>query len=88
MPLLNAKVNFEYTKREIHVFCDASIEALGFCIYVRYLNDKAVHCALLCAGSRLAPRAATSIPRLELCSAVEASTAAAEVCRELDMSPG
>ena len=70
-------------KRELHTFTDASVDALGYVIYTRYSNGKEIQCSFVCAGSRVAPRAASSIPRLELCAAVEGSLASVEASREL-----
>jgi Pao retrotransposon peptidase len=52
-------------------FCDSSSLAYGACIYIHCLNDDNTRTTtLLCAKSRVAPLKATTIPRLELCSAV------------------
>lgn len=75
-------------KQELHVFADASMDAIGYVIYVRSINKKGeIHVSFVTGGSKLAPKATTSIPRLELCAAVEASNAATEVRGQLRMSP-
>ena len=73
-------------KRELHVFSDASLDGLGYCIYLRSFGQGKTHIAMVCAGSKLTPRAATSMPRLELCGALEASSAALRVKQELQVS--
>ena len=73
------------TKQEMHVFSDASFDGLGYAIYVRTFGNGKVHSSLAFAGSKVAPRAATSIPRLELNAALEASVAALKVKEELRM---
>lgn len=47
---------------------------------MRTVNDE--HDSFVCADSRVAPRGASFIPRLELCAAVEISCAAPEVKKE------
>ena len=68
---------------ELHIFADASSEAIGYSIYIKTFGSNGSNVSFVCAGSKVAPRLGTSIPRLELCAAVEASKAAAEVRREL-----
>ena len=75
------------TNIHLHVFADASSVAIGFVIYATS-NDLAgnKHTSFILAGSKVAPRAATTIPRLELCAALEASIAVNNVIRELHVS--
>jgi len=52
-------------------FCDASQHAYGACLYVQAVDrNGTLTSRLLCSKSRVAPIKSTSIPRLELCSAV------------------
>ncbi|KAF0745786.1 Uncharacterized protein FWK35_00034883, partial [Aphis craccivora] len=52
---------------ELHGFCDASGEAYGACVYVRYLNQYGQwKASLLCSKTRVAPLRSVTIPRLEL----------------------
>ena len=75
-------------RQELHVFADASFAAIGYAIYIRSINQrKEVSVALVSGGSKLAPKAATSIPRLELCAALEAAEAASQVRAELRIDP-
>lgn len=74
--------------QELHVFSDASDDAIGHAIYLRSVSiEGQVHVALVVSGSRVAPRSATSTPRLELCAAAEASRAALAVLVELESKP-
>ena len=69
---------------ELHVFADASQEAIGFTAYLRSVSSAGdVVVAFLAGGSKVAPKAATTIPRLELCAALEAASAAVDLKREL-----
>ncbi|XP_055906004.1 uncharacterized protein LOC129941403 [Eupeodes corollae] len=56
---------------QIHGFSDASTKAYGACVYLRTIDeDGVVSSNLVCAKSRVAPIAETTIPRLELCAAL------------------
>lgn len=68
----------------LHGFCDASQQAYGACVYIRTQTyDGAVHVKLLMSKSRVAPIRATTIPRLELCSAHLLSELITEIKSEL-----
>ena len=70
------------------MFCGASADAIGHVIYLRSISsDNDVHVSLVSSGSHVAPRSATSIPRLELCAAAETSKAAAAMVTELETKP-
>ena len=57
----------------LHVFCDASSKAYGACCYLRSVNAEGrISVNLLAAKGRLAPCKQITIPRMELCAAVEA----------------
>ncbi|XP_013148096.1 PREDICTED: uncharacterized protein LOC106110741, partial [Papilio polytes] len=56
---------------EMHTFCDASQNAIGACVYLKSIDASGnVHVSLLSAKARVAPLKPTTIPKLELCSAV------------------
>lgn len=81
-------IGFSPVTRELHVFNDASFSAIGHVIYLRLINCVgSVYVAFISGSSKVAPRAATSIPRLELCSAMEATKAAAVVQHDLRTPP-
>ena len=61
---------------ELHVVSDASIEAIGYVAYLKSLNERKVHVSMITASSKVFPRCATTIPRLELCAAVSSSLSA------------
>ena len=64
-------VEFQDSYYELHSFCDASQNAYGSCIYVRCLSKSGkIHTSLVCSKSRVFPRRAVTIPRLELQAAV------------------
>ncbi|XP_062538146.1 uncharacterized protein LOC134206445 [Armigeres subalbatus] len=61
----------EACRIEIHGFSDASCTAYGSCLYLRSIReDGAVSVKLLCSKSRIAPLHRSTMPRLELCAAV------------------
>ena len=77
----------EVFHREIHCFCDASKDAIGFVIYLRSINatgERAV--SFLYASSKVSPRMADTIPRLELCAAFDAAQTTSKVIKELGLS--
>lgn len=56
---------------ELHVFCDASTQAIAAVAYLKVIQlDGTVHISFVMGKAKLAPAHATTIPRLELCSAV------------------
>ncbi|XP_018011847.1 uncharacterized protein LOC108669074 [Hyalella azteca] len=72
----------------LHVFADASQDAIGCASYLRSTDNSGdAYVAFVRGESRVAPRAATSIPRLELCAAVEAVMSAQQILRELKSPP-
>ena len=68
------------------MFSDASKDAIGTAVYLREINSEGgIRVSLLFGRSKIAPTHSTSIPRLELCSAVLATKAVRMIRRELDI---
>ncbi|KAJ8031579.1 hypothetical protein HOLleu_24812 [Holothuria leucospilota] len=73
-------------RRELHTFGDASNKAIGAVCYLRTVGvDGEVHVHLVMGKAKLSPKAATTIPRLELCAAVVASEIERYVSHELQI---
>ena len=72
---------------ELHVFCDASNESVGHVIYIRQFSEN-LHpsVAFVFGSSRVSPKAATSIPRLELCAALYAVQSYQHIINEIDIT--
>ena len=69
---------------ELHVFSDASEHAIGVVAYLRLTTTNGeIHVTFIGACSRLAPRTATSIPRLELSAALLAAEYLFALMRDL-----
>ena len=75
----------------IHVpssfFCDASDNAIGCVSYIRCVNESNVYVSFVSSASKVVPRAAVSIPRLELCAALEAAKHAFILLSDLNHKP-
>ena len=72
--------------REIHAFSNASKDAIGTAVYLREINSEGdISVSLLFGRSKIVPTHSTSIPRLELCSAVLATKALRMIRRDLDV---
>lgn len=73
------------TNVQLHVFCDASENAYGACLYVRCSDSNgSVKSELLTARSRVAPVKNLTIPRLEVNTAVLGSKLLAATKRALE----
>ena len=69
---------------DLHVFADASEKSIGLVMYLRQVNYEDQVCvAFVFANSKVAPRAAVSMPRLELCAATEAAQSTTYILSEL-----
>ena len=51
---------------DLHIFCDASEKAYGFCAYLRSWQGKQVSVSLIYSRARVAPVKRVTLPRLEL----------------------
>ena len=79
---------FAPIRQELHVFSDASQKAIGYVAYIRSINKECEsHVSFVTASSKLAPKASTTIPRLELNAAVEACKAGFKINSELRHKP-
>ena len=78
-------------KYQLYAFADASEQAIAYVIYLRTeAPKKEVKVSFVCGGSLLIPKGTyykgqLSIPRAELCAAVECTKAATQVESELDL---
>lgn len=71
---------------ELCIFCDASTVAIGAVAYLRSLDsDDQYHLGFVMGKSKLAPRPAHTVPRLELCAAVLAVEMYELIRDELDL---
>nr|XP_054593164.1 uncharacterized protein LOC129160055 [Nothobranchius furzeri] len=76
----------EAYRRELHVFCDASIKAIAAVAYLRVVDARGNCCVGFVMGkAKLAPRPEMTTPRLELCAAVLAVELADLVSTEMDL---
>ncbi|XP_067375320.1 uncharacterized protein [Channa argus] len=69
----------------MHVFADASTEAIAAVAYLKVTDDKGMcHVGFIMGKAKLAPQSNHTIPRLELCAAVLAVEVAEQIAQELD----
>jgi len=81
-------LGFSPTYQDLHIFCDASDQAIGYVAYMRSLGaDSSVKVSFVTGSSKVSPRSATSIPRLELCAAVEAAKRSQSLNQDLKIKP-
>ncbi|CAN2391608.1 zinc finger [Pristimantis euphronides] len=74
-------------RREIHIFSDASIEAIAAVAYLKITQaDGVPHCAFVLGKSKLTPKPAHSVPRLELCAAMLAVEIGEIIQDEMDVA--
>lgn len=80
--------NYTPVSQELHIFSDASDHAIGHVSYLRSEDSLgSIHVGFISGSSKVAPRCATSIPRLELCAAVESAICASAISHELRFKP-
>ncbi|KAK3082830.1 hypothetical protein FSP39_006584 [Pinctada imbricata] len=58
------------TTREVHIFCDASKEAIGAVAYLKLRTNDSSDVSFLLGKAKVSPAGGLTIPRSELCAAV------------------
>ncbi|KAJ0169291.1 hypothetical protein K1T71_015175 [Dendrolimus kikuchii] len=77
-----------YTNLQLHIFCDASTQAMCAVAYWRWINKAGkIQIAFISSKCRVAPIKHTSVPRLELQAAVLGARLAETVVKEHKISP-
>ncbi|XP_040209336.1 uncharacterized protein LOC120940491 [Rana temporaria] len=72
-------------RKEIHVFCDASTEAIAAVAYLKIIDSSGrSYVGFLLGRAKFAPKPAYTIPRLELCGATLAVEVAEFLQNEMD----
>ena len=72
--------------REVCIFSDASTTAIAAVAYLRVIDsDGQCHVGFIMGKSKLAPRPAHTVPRLELCAVVLAVQLAELISEEMDI---
>ena len=72
--------------REIHIFSDASKEAIGAVAYLKLLDNELCQTSFVLGKAKVAPASGHTIPRLELCAAVLAVELAETIRDQLHVS--
>ncbi|XP_041424892.1 uncharacterized protein LOC121395423 [Xenopus laevis] len=82
-------VSFTATRRkEVCVFSDASTMAIAAVAYLKVTDsDGQCHVGFIMGKSKLAPKPAHTVPRLELCAAVLSVELAEQIVEEMDFEP-
>ncbi|XP_037399818.1 uncharacterized protein LOC108416929 [Pygocentrus nattereri] len=74
------------TRKELHVFADASVKAIAAVAYLKVIDaEEKPHVGFVLGKAKLAPQSAHTIPRLELGAAVLAVEIAEVITSELDI---
>ena len=73
-------------EKSLHIFSDASNEGIGYVVYLRTKNEKQeINVSLVCGSSKVPPRGTSSIPRLELCAAMDAAVQGYNIAVDIDL---
>ncbi|XP_063406169.1 uncharacterized protein LOC134690125 [Mytilus trossulus] len=74
IPRMYSDISYaEASNREVHIFCDASKEAIGAVAYLRLIDSHHVTVSFLLGKAKVAPSHGNTIPRLELFASVLAA---------------
>lgn len=78
--------NIDIAQYELHNFLDASLNGYGACSYLRAISREGqITCSLVIGKARVTPTKQTTIPRLELSSAVTSVRNADVIKQELEI---
>ena len=76
----------EATKRELHIFCDASENSFAAVGFLRTITKDKIRCQIIMGKSRVSPLKPLSIPRLELQAAVMGTRLKETILKEHDLT--
>ncbi|XP_058789847.1 uncharacterized protein LOC131663444 [Phymastichus coffea] len=77
---------FDYSRTQLHVFCDASSRASAVVAYLRTETNKGTHLAIIMSKTQVATtKKRMTIPRLELQAALLGAKLAVTIQKELDI---
>lgn len=76
----------QFSTIQLHVFCDASVQAFAAAAYFRLEGESSIKTTLIMSKTRVAPLKLLTVPRLELQSAVMASRLTAFIKEEHSVS--
>lgn len=79
-------IDHSHNTKQIHIFCDESEQAYGSVTYLHMENDNGhIQLDFLPARSKVAPKRCLTIPRLELCAALNGAQLAKLLHTELTL---
>ena len=87
IPRSNIPSFFTDPTRELHIFMDASDQAICYIVYMRLVEGGRAHVSFVSASAKVVHRSANTIPRSELCAAADAAQSTAHIVHELKKKP-
>ncbi|KAG6456300.1 hypothetical protein O3G_MSEX009634 [Manduca sexta] len=82
-PSARASLTISYTDLQLHIFCDASTQAMCAAAYWRWINNQGeIQIAFISSKCRVAPVKQMSVPRLELQAALLAARLSDTIIKE------